>query len=204
MSSSSRSGDKRLGQVDRGIAVAGGADELGAVGLGQQQLQPFGRQRLVVGNQDPQRLALSHSISTGMVSATLYPPPVIGPNRQLERDRRTGRRAAGRHWRGRGRFLHAWPPEARRLPPFFRRLLISSAHSPVEGRLGRDSDDHRLAALRHAIFDRILDDRLEDQRRKPRLLELVRERRSRHAGGRESAPSRCRDRAAAGRSPRPG
>jgi hypothetical protein len=38
-----------------------------------------------------------------------------------------------------------------------------------------DPDDDRLAALRHAIFDGVLDDRLEQERGKARLLELRRD-----------------------------
>ena len=53
-------GVQRLGQVDRAVAVARGADQLRALGAREQQLQPLGGERLVVGNQDAQRLGLSH------------------------------------------------------------------------------------------------------------------------------------------------
>src|SRR3954451_25214054 len=46
-------------------------------------------------------------------------------------------------------------------------------HPTVEHALRLDADDDRLAALGHAIFDCILDDRLEQQRRQPRLFELL-------------------------------
>src|SRR5256885_356822 len=39
---------------------------------------------------------------------------------------------------------------------------------------GADPNADRFAALRHAIFDGILYDRLEEHRRKSRLLELLR------------------------------
>ena len=46
-------------------------------------------------------------------------------------------------------------------------------HAPIAERLRLDPDDHRLAALRNPIFDRILDDRLKDQRGQAGLLEIV-------------------------------
>ena len=53
-------GLQRPGQIDRGFAVAGGADQLCVVGLGEQQLQPLGGERLIVGDEHAQRLDLSH------------------------------------------------------------------------------------------------------------------------------------------------
>ncbi len=37
----------------RAFAVAGGADQVDVGELGEQELQPFGSQRFVVGNQEP-------------------------------------------------------------------------------------------------------------------------------------------------------
>ena len=51
---------ERLGEVDRRIAVARGTDELRAFGSGEQELKPLGGERLVVGNQDTQRIVLKH------------------------------------------------------------------------------------------------------------------------------------------------
>ena len=70
---------QRRRQVDRAVAIARGADELRTLGACQQQLQPLGRQRLIIGNQDAQRISFGHLVSTGIVSDTLYPPLVIGP-----------------------------------------------------------------------------------------------------------------------------
>src|SRR4051794_22625349 len=47
-------------------------------------------------------------------------------------------------------------------------------HPVVVEVAGLDPDDDRLAALGYAIFNRILDDRLHQQRRKARLLQLSR------------------------------
>src|SRR5207253_9994553 len=46
-------------------------------------------------------------------------------------------------------------------------------NAPVGRLLRRDPDYNRLAALGDAIFDRILDDRLQQQRRQARLLEVL-------------------------------
>ena len=51
---------QRVGQVDRGVSVAGGADELRAVRPRKQQLQPLGRERLVVCDQYAERAVLTH------------------------------------------------------------------------------------------------------------------------------------------------
>src|SRR6476646_9698048 len=45
-------------------------------------------------------------------------------------------------------------------------------HAPVSQRLRLDPDHNRLSALGDAIFDRILDDRLEEKGRKARLLKV--------------------------------
>ena len=83
MSSSSRSGCERLGQVDRAVAVAGGADQLRSLGAGQQQLQPLGGQRLVVGNQDAERFGLSHWTPAASSATPCSRRRSSGPNRQL-------------------------------------------------------------------------------------------------------------------------
>ena len=78
-------------------------------------------------------------------------------------------------------------------------------HAAVAERFApRSSGSTIVAGRRDAIFDRILDQRLEDQRRQPRRFRVRRARRSRPSAGSGSGPSRCRDRAAGGRSPRPG
>ena len=74
---------ERIGEVDGRVAIARGADELRALGSCEQQLQPLGRERLIIGNQYTQKLQSRAFISTGIVSETLYPPELIGPNRQL-------------------------------------------------------------------------------------------------------------------------
>ena len=60
ISSSSRSGLRAAVEIDRTVAVACGADELRAFGLGQQELKPLGRERFVVRDQDADRLFVSH------------------------------------------------------------------------------------------------------------------------------------------------
>src|SRR4051794_6099613 len=47
-------------------------------------------------------------------------------------------------------------------------------HAAVTQVTRLDPDDHGLAALGYAVFDRILDDRLKDQRRKPRGFQRLR------------------------------
>ena len=84
------------------------------------------------------------------------------------------------------------------------RLMTSSCIRPPSRRRAAIVKIDRLAGRRDAIFDRILDQRLEDQRRERAPRRGRRERRSRPSAGRGSGPSRCRDRAAGARSPRPG
>ena len=70
---------KRLSEIDRAVAVACGADELRTLGARQQQLQPFGGKRFIVGNQIREAGQSQPFVSTGIVSDTLNPPPFIGP-----------------------------------------------------------------------------------------------------------------------------
>ena len=60
-------GLQRLGQADRGFAVAGGADQVDAVAAREQQLQPLGGERLVVGNQDSGAACSAIGRSSGRV-----------------------------------------------------------------------------------------------------------------------------------------
>jgi hypothetical protein len=56
MSSRRRSGEEvrgqRLGHPHRAFAIAGGADEVDLRGLSEQQLEPLGRERLIVCDQE--------------------------------------------------------------------------------------------------------------------------------------------------------
>ena len=146
MSSSTTSGvsaSARRTALSPSLAVPTRCD---AVDPREQQLQPLGGQRLVVGDQDSERLSLSHRSSTGMVSETLIAAVGIGPNRH---SRALPKRASSR-WQtlARPRPVPSWVAAGSSfLPPFLSAVGDLDLHpAAVERRARLDADDDRLAA----------------------------------------------------------
>ena len=142
-------------------------------------------------------------VSTGIVSDTLYPPlghrPVAAARAVapagLQPLADVGEAEPGAFMSGGGKLV---------LAAMLQPVADLDGH-PVLSELPRlDADDHGLAALRHAIFDCILDDRLEEERGEPCLLEFRRNVDFDRSADREIAPSRCRGKAVGDRSPRRG
>src|SRR5438067_4725705 len=78
---------------------------------------------------------------------------------------------------------HIGKAEARSLVGGGRKLVLAAVlqpiadlqhHASVAEVAGLNANDHGLATFRHTIFYRILDDRLKEERRKARRLELLR------------------------------
>ncbi len=163
MSSSSRSGVQRFRHPDRAVAVGRGADQVDAIALGEQQLQPFGGERLVVGDQDAKR-RVSHPIDPAAGSEAHYSRRRPSAHKRIWRANRS---APQSRWQ-----TLAMPTPVPCKSPVLRPCRRTAAgvadldrERPRAVPRARRSEHDLVARLRHRVLDHILDDRLEDQRR---------------------------------------